>query len=229
MEHNVVPLIRSPRFKRRKSSAENNFTVISEIRRCNTRTLTTSNLTNKILLNTAKRSVNFDDGQRNELHLVPAMKDFKQYSQQMVNTAKLNDAHLYHATVIPDNTKANRKAKKIESIREKFEKISAISSIFPQKKSNKVRFRRGCSLSGINNKSLNRKSESVETQGEIRKARHDESFEIEQDKGNMQLPVSTNTVKVLVKLEPSDIDNLTVTELSAASNVSSLSNFDDFQ
>ncbi|VDO24862.1 unnamed protein product [Onchocerca flexuosa] len=225
-EHNAVSLIRSPRFKRRKSSAENNYTVISEIRRCSTRTLTTSNLKNKVFLNTAKRSLNFGDEQKNELNLVPAVKDFKQHSQQTVDTAELNDTYLYHAILIPGNTRANRKAKKIESIREKFEKISAISSILPHEKFNKVRFRRGCSSSGVNNESLNRKSELVETQGEIRKVRHDGCFEIEQDKGNMQLPVPTNTVKVLVKSEPSDDGNLTVTDLSAVSSVSSLSNFE---
>ncbi|OZC09264.1 hypothetical protein X798_03604 [Onchocerca flexuosa] len=238
-EHNAVSLIRSPRFKRRKSSAENNYTVISEIRRCSTRTLTTSNLKNKVFLNTAKRSLNFGDEQKNELNLVPAVKDFKQHSQQTVDTAELNDTYLYHAILIPGNTRANRKAKKIESIREKFEKISAISSILPHEKFNKVRFRRGCSSSGVNNESLNRKSELVETQGEIRKVRHDGTqkfwlyylsyrrcFEIEQDKGNMQLPVPTNTVKVPVKSEPSDDGNLTVTDLSAVSSVSSLSNFE---
>lgn len=52
----------------------------------------------------------------------------------MVDTVQLNGTYLYHATVVPGDMKANRKAKKIESIREKFEKFSAVSSILPHKK-----------------------------------------------------------------------------------------------
>lgn len=57
---------------------------------------------------------------------------------QVIDTVELNGTYLYHATVIPGDTKANRKAKKIESIREKFEKISATSSSLPHKKVNQI-------------------------------------------------------------------------------------------
>ncbi|CAG9531446.1 unnamed protein product [Cercopithifilaria johnstoni] len=218
-EPNTVPPLRSPRFKRRKSSAENNFTVVSEIRRCNTQTLTRSKpTTNKVLVNATKNDTNSCDGQKCESHIIPAM----------VGTVELNGTYLYHATVIPDDMKANRKAKKIESIREKFEKISATSSIFPHKKVNKVCFRRGCSLLTANTESPSRQPKSTKMPEEIRTAQHDESFEIERDKSNIQPSVSSDTVRVVVKLSPPD-DNPTVTELSTAPTISSLPNSDHFQ
>ncbi|KAM3727717.1 Chromosomal replication initiator protein DnaA [Dirofilaria immitis] len=222
-ESNAVSLIRSPCFKRRKSLAEKNFTVISEIRRCNTQTLTTSDLTNNILLNTTEKNMNFCDGQKNELQLVSAM--------QVTDTAKLNGTYLYHATVIPANTKANRKAKKIESIREKFEKISITSSVLPYKKFNKVHFRRECNLSNVNSEFVSKAPELVEVQEQIQKAQHDnnENSEIERNKEDTQLSVSTDTVNVLVKLDPSNDDNLIVTKPFTVSCISSLSNLNDFQ
>ncbi|EFO17547.2 hypothetical protein LOAG_10952 [Loa loa] len=214
-ELNAAPSLRSPRFKRRKSSAENHFTVISEIRRC-----TVSKPTNKLLLNDAKSSMNSCDGQKRELHFVPPMK--------VVDTAELNGTYLYHATVIPGDIKANRKAKKIESIREKFEKISATSSTISRKKLNKVRFRRGCSLPTVNTEFPNGEPELVDAQKQIWKAQHDESFEIERNNRDIQLPVLSDTARMVIKLAPPD-DNLTVTELSAVPSVSSLSNFEHFQ
>ncbi|EJW85038.1 hypothetical protein WUBG_04052 [Wuchereria bancrofti] len=68
-ESNTVPHLRSSCFKRRKASAENNFTVISEIRRC-----TSSKLTNKILnLNAETDEMNNHcDGQKYKMDFVPA-------------------------------------------------------------------------------------------------------------------------------------------------------------
>lgn len=51
---------------------------------------------------------------------------------QIVDNVELNDTtYLYHGAVIPGDVKANLRAKKIESIREKFEKISLTSSSLP--------------------------------------------------------------------------------------------------
>ncbi|KAM3727718.1 Rootletin [Dirofilaria immitis] len=170
-ESNAVSLIRSPCFKRRKSLAEKNFTVISEIRRCNTQTLTTSDLTNNILLNTTEKNMNFCDGQKNELQLVSAMQF------------------------------------------------------------NKVHFRRECNLSNVNSEFVSKAPELVEVQEQIQKAQHDnnENSEIERNKEDTQLSVSTDTVNVLVKLDPSNDDNLIVTKPFTVSCISSLSNLNDFQ
>ncbi|VDM14469.1 unnamed protein product, partial [Wuchereria bancrofti] len=192
-ESNTVPHLRSSCFKRRKASAENNFTVISEIRRC-----TSSKLTNKILnLNAETDEMNNHcDGQKYKMDFVPA-------EMKVVDRVKLNGTYLYHATVIPADTKPNRKAKKIESIREKFEKISATTSTLPSKKVNKIRFRRDCNVPIVNA----RKVESVEMQGQIQKAQND-----------------GNIVRMVVKLAPSD-DNPTITELPTIPTVSCLPNF----
>uniref|UniRef100_A0A0R3RTP6 DUF4801 domain-containing protein n=1 Tax=Elaeophora elaphi TaxID=1147741 RepID=A0A0R3RTP6_9BILA len=218
-EPNTVPPLRSPRFKRRKALAENNFAVISEIRRCNAQTFAPSKPTSEVLLNATKNDVNSYSEQKCELHFAPAEK--------MVDTVELNGTYLYRATVVPGDMKANRRAKKVELIREKFEKFSATSSTLPHKKLNKVRFRRGGYPFTVNTESTKR-SESMRMHGEIRKAQHDESFEIERDKGNIQPSVLSDKVRVAMKLTPPD-DNLTVTGLSAAPTVSSLSNIDHFE
>uniref|UniRef100_A0A1I8EE98 Uncharacterized protein n=1 Tax=Wuchereria bancrofti TaxID=6293 RepID=A0A1I8EE98_WUCBA len=106
---------------------------------------------------------NHCDGQKYKMDFVPA-------EMKVVDRVKLNGTYLYHATVIPADTKPNRKAKKIESIREKFEKISATTSTLPSKKVNKIRFRRDCNVPIVNA----RKVESVEMQGQIQKAQNDE-------------------------------------------------------
>ncbi|VBB32705.1 unnamed protein product [Acanthocheilonema viteae] len=219
-EPNAVPLLRSPRFKRRKSSAENNFAVISEIRRCNTQTVIPSKPTNNVIPNATKSDMNFCDGEKCELHIVPPVK--------AADTVELNGTYLYHATVIPSDMKANRKAKKIESIREKFEKTSATSFILPHKKPNKAHFRREYNLLTVNTESSNRQPECIKMHGELRKAQHDESFHIKEDKSEMQPSVLSDTIRVVVKLSPSN-DNLTVTQFSSVPTVSSLQNIDHFE
>ncbi|VDK68739.1 unnamed protein product [Litomosoides sigmodontis] len=206
-ERNVVPLVRSPRFKRRKVSAENNFTVMGEIRHCNTQTFASSKPTSKSFVNATKNDVTFFDGQKCELPIVPPV---------VVDHVELNSRWpCYDDVVIPGDVKGNLKAKKIESIREKFEKISLTSSSLPpHKKFNKVSFRRLAASTELPSRQLDHR--------DIGKIQRDcINFEIDGDKSTIAL--GDETIKVVMKLSPPSGDNVTVTKFATASIVSSLS------
>ncbi|VDM98718.1 unnamed protein product [Thelazia callipaeda] len=157
-----MPPIRSPRFKRCKSLAENTYAMVKEIRQCNTQMLPSE-------LNREQEN--------KQSNLFPATE---------INDAiELSGTYLYHATVIPNDTKANRRAKKIESIREIFEKISATTSTLPKKTYNINRYRRTFNLPSTAN---------VESHSNVIKC----------DSNDVQLPVLNGEVRISVEFAQRD-------------------------
>uniref|UniRef100_A0A915PED3 Uncharacterized protein n=1 Tax=Setaria digitata TaxID=48799 RepID=A0A915PED3_9BILA len=156
--------------------------------------------------------MNFSDENKGDLTVVPTMK--------LADPVEINSSYLYHAALISGDKKSNRKARKIESIREKFEKISATSCILPLKELNKIRSRRNSGLSVVNTESRGRETELVG------KAKHNEVFEVERNEEDIELAGLKSTIGLSEKLLLHD-DKLISSKFSSVSGVSSSSDIEE--